>query len=318
MFHYHSADRLLIIPPFFAFGIVISFLCPLWLVILIACLCVLCVGALRFLSPLFLLMVWVCLPILTGISIGKTYYFLYYEQNPIDKIYKNLSITGQIIDIQDNADKPRIILKIHNAKMHHLPNMVRLNINPADYQTLNHNDIITAQVFLAPPAKPLFDGAYNFEFYAKLHGFGATGRIQKIIQHIPASKESLWAYIHTIRLKIADIILKTLPLETASPIIAMITGSRFHIPDIIAQAWKASGIYHLLSISGLHITIVAGICFIVIRYLLLCIPALAHGGKVKKITAICTIPLTYGYVLLSGGDVPVIRAYIMVCVGLVA
>ncbi len=318
MFHYHAADRLLLVPPFFACGIVISFLVPFWIVVLIACVCLLGIVVSRVLLSVFDYVLWIFLPILLGISIGTAYYSVYYEKNPIPYIIKDITLTGKIIEVQDNADTPRIILKIDNHQKHHLPNLVRLNISKTDYPYLYPNDTIKARAFLAPPAKALFAGAYNFEFYAKLHGFGATGRISRIITHIPAQKTSLSHYIHDIRLRIAHTILKILPIDTASPTVAMITGSRFDMPPALQQAWKSSGIYHLLSISGLHMTIVAGICFTILRYGLLLIPALAHGGKVKKITALCVIPLAYGYVLLSGGDVPVMRSYIMVCVGLVA
>jgi competence protein ComEC len=318
MFHYHAADRLLLVPPFFAFGIVISFLVPFWIVVLIAFACLFGIWVSRILVSLFDFVLWIFLPILLGICIGIVYYSVYYEKTPIPQIIKDIPITGKIIGIQDNADTSRIILKIDNNKKHHLPNLVRLNISKADYHYLYPNDTITVRAFLAPPAKALFEGAYDFEFYAKLHGFGATGRISQIITHTPAQTLSLSRYIHDIRLRIAQNILKNLPIETASPTVAMITGSRFNMPPSLQQAWKSSGIYHLLSISGLHMTIVAGICFTLLRYGLLCIPALAHGGKVKKITALCVIPLAYGYVLLSGGDVPVMRSYIMVCVGLVA
>ncbi len=246
------------------------------------------------------------------------HYFFYYNHNPIPKIIKNVTVTGIITEIQDNADKPRIILTINDYEKRELPDTIRLNITESDYKKFNYDDTITADIFLAPPAKPLFEGAYNFEFYAQLHGLGATGRINNIIDHLPTQKFSFAGYIQSIRLNIANNLLNILPIETVSPIIAMITGARFYIPETIQYAWKASGIYHLLSISGLHMTIIAGICFVVIRRLLLCIPALAHGGYVKKITALCVIPLAYGYVLLSGGDVPVMRSYIMVCVGLIA
>lgn len=317
MFHFQSADRLFLIPPCFAFGIIFSFLWSHWILLGIILICFI-VFLYSFWVKKYPILQLIIISILIGQAIGFRYYHIYYETNPLEKTISDITVSGQIITIQDDATKPRIILKIDNHLEQKLPVFVRLNISETDYQILHPYDMITANIFLIPPAKPLFKGAYNFAFYAQLHGFGATGHLKKIILHKHSEKNLLSQYIHLIRLKIGQNIHKILPNETASPIVAMITGARFNMPNTIEQAWKASGIYHLLSISGLHMTIVAGICFFVIRRLLLCIPALAHGAYIKKITAFCVIPLAYGYVLLSGSNVPVMRAYIMVCVGLVA
>ncbi|MFT6072872.1 MAG: competence protein ComEC, partial [Alphaproteobacteria bacterium] len=311
-------------PPWLALAIALSLLSPFYGPIIIVICSILLLYVWYYKAHRTIFLIWSCLALIIGSCLGMLTYYINYEHKPIDKIYASLKVTGQIVDIQDNARKPRIILaidKIHDSDVK-LPKKVRLNITKQDYQILYPYDTITAFIFIAPPEGALFKGAYNFRFYAQLNGFGATGRLKKIIHHNPtdiyALPRFMPRFIHKLRLKIADKINAILPEKTATPLIAMITGSRFAIPEAITHAWKVSGIYHLLSISGLHMTIIAGLCFVMIRRLLLCVPILAHSAYIKKITALCVIPMAYGYVLLSGGAVPVMRAYIMVCVGLVA
>lgn len=314
MLNLSSADRLFIIPPFFALGLILSLLTSSWITISILTIAIayFLIHYKKYYKSIFIL--WTLVGLAAGSILGWGYTSLYLTDLPLKHKINNIMVSGKIIDIQDNARKARIILK---TEQDNLPQYIRLNISTSDYAYLSPNDYIEAKAFLAPPSDALFEGAYNFAFYAKMNRFGATGRINKIMKHTP-SEWNLNKHIHNIRINIAQKIQAILTPSQSAPIIAMVTGSRFNIPNNIQEAWKQSGIYHLLSISGLHMTIIAGMFFLVIRYLLLLIPKLAHGGKVKKIAAFCVIPMAYGYVLLSGGAVPVMRAYIMVCVGLIA
>ena len=98
----------------------------------------------------------------------------------------------------------------------------------------------------------------------------------------------------------------------------MTTGNRTVISDDTDHLWKETGIYHLLSISGLHMTIIAGIIFVFIRTSLLLIPNIALKYNIKKIAAFMAILAAYFYVLISGESVPAMRAFITVSVMLCA
>gem|GEM_PF-6992157 len=313
-FSCHSAERLLIIPPFLAIGIVTSLisetlLWATWIAIFLS------LYLYKKLESIFF--IWMPIALITGLLLGFSLKKQYDSVNTINQIYHTVTVSGKIMRIIDNAHTPRLILKITppNTK---LPKQIRLNISAKEYAYLKPYDTISAIAFLAPPSKPAFKNGYNFSFYAKLNNFGAIGRIKQVITHTPYQQFSFKRNIHNLRIHIAHTIKKILPIHKAAPIIAMVTGARFHLPKAISDTWKQSGIYHLLSISGLHMTIIAGLCFVTIRRFLLLFPYLAHGAHVKKITACCVIPISYLYVLLSGGAVPVMRAYIMVCVGLLA
>ena len=87
---------------------------------------------------------------------------------------------------------------------------------------------------------------------------------------------------------------EALPGQTGAIANALITGERGGISEATNQAFRDPGLFHILSISGLHMVIMAGAVFVPIRLLLAAIPADraalsdqevggggSHGGRVR-------------------------------------
>ncbi|MGY5877889.1 ComEC/Rec2 family competence protein [Wolbachia endosymbiont of Nasonia oneida] len=84
------------------------------------------------------------------------------------------------------------------------------------------------------------------------------------------------------------------------------------------NAIRDSGIAHLFAISGLHLSFVAGLFFIVFRNLFAISETLTLKYNTKKISAFLTILPTTFYLLITGMQISAQRAYIMVILVLVA
>ena len=84
------------------------------------------------------------------------------------------------------------------------------------------------------------------------------------------------------------------------------------------DAFRDSGLAHLLAISGLHIGLVAGIIFIALRGALALIPALALAHPIKKWAAVAAIAGAFGYTVVAGATVPTQRAFLMIGLVLMA
>jgi competence protein ComEC len=69
---------------------------------------------------------------------------------------------------------------------------------------------------------------------------------------------------------------------------------------------------HILAISGLHLTIIAGVIFMIIRRGVALIPPLCLAYNSKKIAAFGTLLMTFMYLVLSGFGIPAQRAFIMI------
>lgn len=99
---------------------------------------------------------------------------------------------------------------------------------------------------------------------------------------------------------------------------ALMTGDRSAIDAPTLQAIRDSGLAHLLAISGLHIGLVAGILFFVVRAGLALVPALALRHPIKKWAAVAAIAGAFAYAQIAGATVPTQRAFLMVGLVLLA
>jgi ComEC/Rec2-related protein len=79
-----------------------------------------------------------------------------------------------------------------------------------------------------------------------------------------------------------------------------------------------SGLGHVLSISGYHMAVVAGVVFFAVRALLALIPALTVSFPIKKWAAATALAAAAFYLLLSGCDVATQRSFFMTAVVLIA
>ncbi len=180
---------------------------------------------------------------------------------------------------------------------------------------------IEGQAYLRPLPVPVIPGGFDYGRQLYLEGVGATGRFtgEISVDH----QEGPWRYwlrgrIYTTRQAIGARIAAVLPPEQASFAEALITGERGAIPKHITESLQISGLGHVLSISGLHMSLVAGGVFWLIRALLALSPAVALRRPIKKWAAAGALVAGLGYMLLAGADVATQRSYIMLAVVFVA
>src|SRR6201999_2540140 len=99
---------------------------------------------------------------------------------------------------------------------------------------------------------------------------------------------------------------------------ALLTGRRDAITTPVNDAMFISGLGHVLSISGYHMAVVAGVVFFAVRALLALLPALTVGFPIKKWSAAAALAAAAFYLLLSGAEVATQRSFFMTAVVLIA
>ncbi|AMY69215.1 ComEC/Rec2-related protein [Frigidibacter mobilis] len=99
---------------------------------------------------------------------------------------------------------------------------------------------------------------------------------------------------------------------------ALMTGDRSGISAATNDSMRASNLFHIISISGLHMGMLAGFVFATLRYGLALVPALALRLPVKKLAAGVALLAASAYLWLAGPNVATERAYVMAAVMLVA
>jgi len=96
------------------------------------------------------------------------------------------------------------------------------------------------------------------------------------------------------------------------------TGDRGAIDEADAEAMRRSGLAHLLSISGLHVTAVVGAIYLLVLKSLALAPPLALRFRLPIVAAGCAALAALAYTLMTGAQVPTIRACVAALLVLVA
>ena len=122
------------------------------------------------------------------------------------------------------------------------------------------------------------------------------------------------AAVARVRQAIGRRVVEALPGQTGAIANALITGERGAISESTNQAFRNSGLFHILSISGLHMVIMAGAVFFCIRLALAAVPAIALRYPIKKWAAAGAMAGAFGYLMISGAAFATVRSYIMISI----
>jgi competence protein ComEC len=176
---------------------------------------------------------------------------------------------------------------------------------------------------LQPPLAPLRPGSYDFGRDMYFQGIGASGFVTGAIRNVepPVSGGLSLRYaavMQGLRDAIDTRIRTTLDGDKRAIATALLTGRRDAITTPVNDAMFISGLGHVLSISGYHMAVVAGVVFFAIRALLALFPALATGFPIKKWSAAVALSAAAFYLLLSGAEVATQRSFFMTAVVLIA
>ncbi|CAN5321838.1 ComEC/Rec2 family competence protein [soil metagenome] len=176
---------------------------------------------------------------------------------------------------------------------------------------------------LQPPLAPLRPGSYDFGRDMYYQGIGASGFAMGAIKMVTPPDDGGWAlrYAATmqgLRDAIDGRIAKVLSGDSRAIATALLTGRRDAISTPVNDAMFISGLGHVLSISGYHMAVVAGIVFFAVRALLALIPVLTVTFPIKKWSAAAALLAALFYLLLSGAEVATQRSFFMTAVVLLA
>jgi competence protein ComEC len=161
-----------------------------------------------------------------------------------------------------------------------------------------------------PPAPAAVPGAYDFARAAWFQGIGATGRALDIEVIAPPAAQSWSARLSIWRQDLADHVRARLPGAEGGIAAALATGDQGGIPEEDAEAMRRSGLAHLLSVSGLHLTAVVGAVMLLTLKLLALSPRLALQLRLVLVAAAIGAVAGVAYTLLTGAEVPTVRACI--------
>jgi len=227
-----------------------------------------------------------------------------------------INITARVAEIEELPNRHRLTLDNFDLPKPLPPlRKIRLSLPVTHSLGVTIGDRVSLTLGLLPLSEPVSLSGYNFRRQAYFQEIGAIGRPKSPLQTKIKKENNLW--LSWMRFQLTQTIRQRLPGQTGEIASALITGDRSGISPNIRQAFTDAGLAHILAISGLHLTLVAGLIFLTFRRGLALIPYLAENYPIKKWAAILVIFATFAYLSISGFGIPGQRAFVMITISMV-
>lgn len=227
-------------------------------------------------------------------------------------------LTGRVVSRESRTERrPRIVLdRVRAAALPPgaVPERIRLSLGPkAALPPLGSRVALKAR--LMPVSGPAIPGAYDprrAAFFEGIGGSGFTLGAWRLAEPPPRFSSDL--AIGQVRAAIVHRILAASPGEGGAVAAALLVGERSALSAQTNEMLRISGLAHILSISGLHMMLIAGTAFFLVRAALALSPALALARPIRKWAALAALVVVTIYLTLSGGGVATVRSYVMAVV----
>jgi competence protein ComEC len=217
-------------------------------------------------------------------------------------------VTIETVQAMAAEHKIRLVIRPAGAG---LPRRLRVGIDAVRAPPgLAPGATVHLRAWLMPPAPMAVPGAYDFSRAAWFQQIGGTGRVLDIAVRAAPASRGFSATIADWRLRLSAHIRARLGEGSGEAGIAaaLATGDQLGIPEADADAMRRSGLAHLLSVSGLHLTAVVGAVMLLTLRLLALSPALALRFRLILVAAAAGAAAGIAYTLLTGAEVPTIRS----------
>jgi competence protein ComEC len=187
-----------------------------------------------------------------------------------------------------------------------LPPRVRVSIDSdAAPVGLASGSVLHLRARLAPPPPMALPGTYDFARDAWFKRIGAVG---KALGPVEVLEPGAAGTLDSVRQRLARHIREQLPGNGSGIAVALVTGDQNSVTEDDADAMRASGLTHLLSVSGLHIAAVVAAAMLVSLKLLALSERLALRFNLVLVSAGVAASAGIGYTLLTGAQVPTVRS----------
>lgn len=229
------------------------------------------------------------------------------------------SIDGRVEAIDRTVYGARVLVAVSDMSpaVERMPERVRVTVRGRI--SLSSGDAVRFRARLTPPQPASVPGGFDFRreaFFQRIGAVGyATGGMAALETSEPVPlRIKLVAAIDRMRDTLTERIIAVIGGSTGAISAALITGKRGQIVEADNESWRAAGIYHLISISGLHMMLAAGLFFWSARALFSLVPGIALNHPTKKWAALIAMAGATAYDVFSGSEVATERSLIMTLV----
>lgn len=234
-----------------------------------------------------------------------------------------VGIEGWVVDVSSpGARGARVILAptwIEGAAADRIPHRLTLSLRG---EAPRPGTPVLVRAIVNPPPPPASPGSFDFGRNAWFQSVGGTAlaisQPRPVFLRDPPAALRLGMAVNGVRFDLGRKIVARLGEASGGIAAAMTTGHEAWIDPEDEQAMRDSGLAHILSISGLHMAIVGGFVFFVVRLGIAAWPWLALRIPGKKAAALAGSAAVAVYLVISGAPAPAERAAIVAWVAFAA
>jgi competence protein ComEC len=229
-------------------------------------------------------------------------------------------VSGHVEAVDHTPSRSRLLIRVIGIEgLAPEVTPVRVKLGLAGHFALPAGTAIRLKASLAPPAGPALPGGFDFRrdaFFRQIGGIGYAVGVPQIWPDAPEAplRLRLLAGLDDARNDLTRRIATTIGGPGGAVAAALVTGKRALIPEETNDALRLSGLYHIVSISGLHMVLAAGVLFWTLRAVLALSVTLALRWPIKKIAAGGAMLGAIAYCLFAGSEVATVRSLIMTLV----
>jgi competence protein ComEC len=176
-------------------------------------------------------------------------------------------------------------------------------------------DELLLRARFVPPGRRCNPGVCDATWRAAAEGVDGTAVAldPTLVLRAGVAPAGFGAQLWALRRAMAHEIEITLPAAEAALLAALVVGERASVGTEEEARFRAVGVTHLLSVSGLHLAFAAGLLFAAARRLLAWfLPALGRRRPRDRSAALFALPVVAAYALLTGAEVATVRAALVV------
>ncbi|SDF70825.1 competence protein ComEC [Limimonas halophila] len=231
------------------------------------------------------------------------------------------AVSGRVIAREPHDSAVRLTLAnpaVDELAPDRTPARVRVTVRHGGDAVLP-GERVRMKAVLHPPPSPPLPSAFDFPRRAYFDRLGAVGYALGRPDVLDPGAGGGWlTSAERLRDRVVSRVREAAPGPAGGVAAALMTGKRGAIPEPVRQDLRDAGLAHLLAISGLHVGLVAGLVFFLVRLAGAAVPPVALRVPLKTTAAVSAATAAAGYLALTGFTVPTVRAFVMAALVLVA
>ena len=233
------------------------------------------------------------------------------------------TLQGYIEEMDFRREGARFVLRVAAADGLDDPLPYRVRLTTRRTPDLEAGAFVEVKARLLPPSRAAEPGGYDFARDAYFAGIGAVGSVLGRIEDAdaPDPPDLMLRFgmaVDRARNALARRVDAIVGGDAGAIAAAMVTGKRDLISEAAKDTIRQAGIFHVVTISGVQMTLVAGIFFVGLRRLLALNRTLALRYPIKKWAAAAAMVAAIGYDVMTGSRIGTERALAMTLILLAA